>query len=525
MANDEVKYKISLQDLFSSKIKAATMQTERLNASVGKTQSLFNGLGSKLAGAFAVVGVGSFAKDVVMATASLEGIKNQLNFASGSAEQGGRDFEYIRERAKFLGLDLQTTAQAFAQLEGATRGTSIQGQKTRDVFEGVAMASTVMHLSAEASQGALYALQQMMSKGKVSAEELNGQLGERIPGAMAIAARSMNTTQASLMDLMKEGKVMSEDFLPKFAAQLKKEFSGGVDKARHSIQASLANISTAWFELKTQIGSSLGEAIPMILGAFRDVISMLSKTVSFIKENSTAFKALGIGLIAITTGYLAWNTLLKLNIWYNGLSTAAIIINTLATEGLSAAWLALNMAMSANPIGLIIVGIGSLIGLFYYLSERAGGLAEVFKALGTIMIGAFTLDSAMIMKGWDDLINGAANKAKALATQTSAIVANPLADAMGIGGAAGTPFTNSSNGLSGASSATTAANTKTKGGGTSLSAVETKGHQNFNISIDKLIETLSFNTTNIKESSAKVKEEMTKALLESVNDFQIMATQ
>jgi hypothetical protein len=60
-------------------------------------------------------------------------------------------------------------------------------------------------------------------------------------------------------------------------------------------------------------------------------------------------------------------------------------------------------------------------------------------------------------------------------------------------------------------------------GGTSTSAVESKGVQNFNISI-KEFGTVTLNTTNIKEGAAQIKETIAKALIEAVNDFQLMAT-
>ena len=60
--------------------------------------------------------------------------------------------------------------------------------------------------------------------------------------------------------------------------------------------------------------------------------------------------------------------------------------------------------------------------------------------------------------------------------------------------------------------------------GTSSTTVEARGAQNFNISIDKLIEKLEFHTNNLKDSSSTIKAEVTKAMIGAVNDFQIMAT-
>ena len=49
--------------------------------------------------------------------------------------------------------------------------------------------------------------------------------------------------------------------------------------------------------------------------------------------------------------------------WYTGLSTTSIIVNTLVTEGWSAAWTALNIAMKANPIFWIVTVIAILVAI------------------------------------------------------------------------------------------------------------------------------------------------------------------
>lgn len=66
-------------------------------------------------------------------------------------------------------------------------------------------------------QGAFLALGQMISKGKVQAEELRGQLGERLPGAFQLAAKAMNMTTAELDKFMADGKLTAEELLPKLA--------------------------------------------------------------------------------------------------------------------------------------------------------------------------------------------------------------------------------------------------------------------------------------------------------------------
>lgn len=53
------------------------------------------------------------------------------------------------------------------------------------------MAGSALALSKDQMDGVFLALGQMISKGKVQAEELRGQLGERLPGAFDMAAKAM----------------------------------------------------------------------------------------------------------------------------------------------------------------------------------------------------------------------------------------------------------------------------------------------------------------------------------------------
>ena len=265
--NNSVEYILSLRDRFSTGIRSATNETEKLNGAVGKTQKSISGMGAGLKTAFAAIGGAYVAVDIIKTTAAFEGLKNQLDFASGSAEQGGKDLDWIRERAQYLGLDLETAAQSFAKFSGAARGTSLEGQGVKDIFDGVAKAATTMHLSAEQADGTFLALQQMLSKGKVSAEELNGQLGERFPGALGIASRAMGVTQAELMKMMQNGQLLSEDFLPKFGAQLRKEFGDSSEVSRQSLSANMNRISNVFLDVKLKIGKYITPIVDIIIKA------------------------------------------------------------------------------------------------------------------------------------------------------------------------------------------------------------------------------------------------------------------
>ena len=120
----------------------------------------------------------------------------QLGAGVGAA-RAGQELDYVRQVSNRLGLELNTTAVSYARFTASAHGTSLEGQGVRQVFDSVSKAAAVMGLNVDETQGVLRALEQMMAKGTVQAEELRGQLGDRLPGALQIAARSLNVTTLS----------------------------------------------------------------------------------------------------------------------------------------------------------------------------------------------------------------------------------------------------------------------------------------------------------------------------------------
>lgn len=195
---------------------------------------------------------------MVRATMDAERMANTMRFASGSAAALQENTAFLRHTVGSLGLDLKSAGDAFASLSAATRGSALEGDGARSVFDAVARASTVMGLSAETTSGALLALQQMVSKGTVSAEELRGQLGERLPGAFQVAARSIGVTTQQLGKLLEQGALSTDVFLPRFAAQLRTEVAGSMAAAADSVQANLNRVVTEWELMKRALGDSRG---------------------------------------------------------------------------------------------------------------------------------------------------------------------------------------------------------------------------------------------------------------------------
>jgi tape measure domain-containing protein len=202
-----------------------------------------------VAQSFAGIGQAAFE-----ASASAQRLVTQLNFAT--AGQGTRELALASDVAQRLGLNMASTAQAYAGFASAARGTALEGAGARSVFEGIAKASAVMGLSADQTSGALLAVQQMMSKGVVSAEEFRGQLGERMPIALQAGAQALGVTTAEFSKMLESGQIVAQDFLPKFSRAITEMLGDSVEQAANRLDAATARMGNAWTRLMQTVGDS-----------------------------------------------------------------------------------------------------------------------------------------------------------------------------------------------------------------------------------------------------------------------------
>ncbi len=247
--------------------------TRRMEARIKSTTAAASKLWLAIGGTAAIYAAARAGRALVDTSIAMERIENSLRAATGSAAGAQRELGFVRAEAERLGLNLEQTAGAYASLAAAARGTALEGQAAREIFTAISEAATVMGLSAYEAEGALRAIEQMISKGSVQAEELRGQLGERLPGAFQIAARAMGVTTQELSKMLADGEVLASDLLPKLARQLREEFSGEVPNAVKGLHQEIERLNTAWFELKAAFAESvLGEKLLDSLSGLTDFL-------------------------------------------------------------------------------------------------------------------------------------------------------------------------------------------------------------------------------------------------------------
>ncbi len=322
---------------------------------VAASGSLFEGLGRKvrsmaaglLIATTAFFGIGAAIRELgagVRAAVTIEAAGKALEVVTGSAVGSAEALRFVRMEADRLGLSIGPTASEFAKFSAAAIGSKLAGEAVRDVFSAVSEAGAKLSLSSEQQAGALLALGQIMSKGTVQAEELRGQLGERIPGAFNIMARGLDVTTAKLGKMLEAGEVLAEVALPAFAAELRRTFGTDATTRIDTAAAGLARYETAVFDAQAVLGKAF-------LPALGDVTTQIA---AFLKENEGAIRTVG---------------------QWSGTALKAVV-----TFGTGA----------SKAIGVVVEGYSSLIelvqelGLLTVEQSNRGGLFDQFKELGGI---------------------------------------------------------------------------------------------------------------------------------------------
>lgn len=343
--------------------------------------------------AAALLSVGAAVKGIQAITSAgtqLQALNSTLLFATGSAEEAASAYAFVRAEAERLGLPLQVLGKQFSQLSAAANGTTLQGQATRDIFTSVASAARVMGLQSFQVERALLAIQQIMSKGNVQAEELRGQLGEQIPGAFNIAARAMNVTTAELNDMLKAGEVLSEDFLPKFAAELQRTVDPAVPAAVKTYAAEIERLKNTFTIFLQEVGKSGAlEAISAQVVIVTKKLQEMSDSGQLkpaIDQIVEALSLLATGLAELAE-FVAKNsaTIIRLAEAFAIFKAAQIglgLANTVAEFG-AMDKAALAAATSVGKVGFALKGIAA-IAVVGFTVDKLVELVQVIKELNDL---------------------------------------------------------------------------------------------------------------------------------------------
>lgn len=291
---------------------AINLLTEQFKRGANQVKATFKALQMQILTFVAALGAGgiglsNLVSRFVDVARETNRVTTALKNVSGGLAKYADNQRYLLDMAKKYGLEINALTGNFAKFTAAASVSGMTMQEQKKIFESVSRAVTAFGMSADDSNGVFLALSQMMSKGKISSEELRLQMGERLPIALQAMAKAAGTSVAGLDKLLKQGKLMSKDVLPKFAEALN-EMIPNID---------LDNLETSINRLKntfTEVVNSTG-----VQSTYKSLVDWLAKTIASAAENTVNIV---IGALALITGAIA-NHAVK---WWTSISSTTSMI-------------------------------------------------------------------------------------------------------------------------------------------------------------------------------------------------------
>lgn len=148
------------------------------------------------------LGLSGFVSQLITVARETSRVTTALKNVSGGMGQFADNQRFVIDMAKKYGLEVNALTGNFAKFTAASQVSGMSMQDQRKIFESVSRACTAFGMSADDSNGVFLALSQMMSKGKISSEELRLQMGERLPVALQAMAKAAGVSVGGLDKLM-----------------------------------------------------------------------------------------------------------------------------------------------------------------------------------------------------------------------------------------------------------------------------------------------------------------------------------
>lgn len=322
-ATDQVnKYKKSLDDV------------NRATDQVWQKVPMWQKLGAAIGWALAIGTVVNWWKQIFNAASQVQQLQISFGTMLNSAEKGKKLFADLQQFAKvtpFNATEIQKSTQLLLAFW-------YDANKIIPTMKAIGEAVSAAGGGGEQLLNISRAIGQIQTKGKLSAEEVN-QLAENGIGAWKLLSEAMGKSQAELMKMAADGKLLANDVLPALTAQMEKTFWGNMEKQAKTLNGRLSNIQDTFTQTLASIGTTVNPV-------FNTILDILAKIVNAIWFATKEFPVL-TGVIITLIGA----------VWLLG-GAMVILGPIIAWLGTALAWL--GIASLLNPIWLVITAVAAL---------------------------------------------------------------------------------------------------------------------------------------------------------------------
>lgn len=207
--------------------------------------------------------------------ANLQKLRIALEGVTTSQEQYSQGLDFIQQTTKDFAIPQEVVTRQFTKLQASVQGAGGNLDDTKDAFNGIVAAVRATGGSLADVDAALTATAQVFSKGKVSAEELRQQIGERLPGAFTLFAESMGITPQELDKALEKGQVSLQDF-QKFAKAIFDRYGENAKAIADSPAAAGDRLKVSLEKLQENIGTLLGPIGAAFQKTFEQIVNAIN---------------------------------------------------------------------------------------------------------------------------------------------------------------------------------------------------------------------------------------------------------
>ena len=359
--------------------------------------------GGAFAGAAAGAQVGMFRQQLggtADYAASIGKLQIALRGVVGSQAAYDAAIRAAAAATRDLNIPQEEATRGLTRLSAAVIGAGGTVADSSFAFRAMSEAIKATGGNAEQVDGALLALTQVFSKGKVSAEELN-QIAERLPGTFTLFAQAAGKTGPELQKALEQGQVGLNDLM-KFLDLTSKRYGTTALTIASSSQDAGARLTVAFQAMRLEVGKALQPLGAELQGTFATFIKditpavvssakAIAEVLKFFVTNDTAGGlakfAFQVGAVALAIKGLqaasAGLTALNLASWFTGAATGIKITGDAAAVaapkvGLLKATLSGFIGLVSKPIVVTIV-IASVIEAIKRISAANSAFADFLK--------------------------------------------------------------------------------------------------------------------------------------------------
>lgn len=233
----------------------------------------------------AAIGAGTIGK-----AAEVDKLKKGLEGIMQDAGAAADEFTKLTKLSKNNGLNLKSAVEGSLKLQ--TIGYS--ADESREKLDALANAVALAGKSGEDLDGVTTAIQQIISKGKVHAEEIN-QMAERLPQVRSAMIEAFGTANTEVLQKM---QISAKTFVDTIVDGL-----GDLDRAPDNLANKLSNMRDQFTLMSAQLGTKLFPIFERLMGAVFKVASYFTNLSSETQMNIVKFgflaAAIGPAKIAI----------------------------------------------------------------------------------------------------------------------------------------------------------------------------------------------------------------------------------